>query len=153
MPSKKQKQGTCSKSSQVVATHAGAAVGLPPPGSALTQLPEALRPVSGALRLRPDSSPYAARSERRGESVKEVVLLLAARASVRRGDDLLSVVATGDVDGWRLREALTNACGRPLANWDGERCRTQADRVALVERTLGLYGYVAPRRGGWSVSQ
>lgn len=153
MSQRKRKSKTCSKPLQAVASHAGAAVGLPPPGLALTQIPEALRPRSGQLRIRPTDSPYSARAERRGDLQSTVALLLTVRVGARRGATLIEVVANGSIDGWRAREALTNAAGRPLALWDGERHRTQADRLALVERALGLYGYTPPRRGGWSVSR
>lgn len=147
----KRKSKTCSKSLQVVAEHAGAAVGLPPPGEALTSMPEALRRRAGSIRIRNTESPYAARSERRGELRAVVAGLLEVRRGAQRGSSLLGIVADGTTEGWRLREALTNAAGAPLARWDGEQYRSQADRLALVERALDLYGYVRPRRGGWSV--
>lgn len=134
-------------------THAGASVGLPPPGAALTQLPEALRPRSGVIRIKRSDSPYAARSDRRGDRVRVVALLLSVRTLARRGRSLVDIVSTGELDGWRAREALSNACGEPLLQWDSHGHRTQADRMALVERALGLYGYVAKRRGGWAVSR
>jgi len=53
MPSGKRETKSRSKNGQPVAVepHAGAAVGLPPPGSRLTQFPDALRPITGALRV------------------------------------------------------------------------------------------------------
>ena len=155
MPHGKRSRRACSKSKQAVAlTHAGAAVGLPPPGMAITELPEALLPRSGSLRMAKEESPYAARAERHGELKRVVTLLLDVRSRARRGSTLLDAVATGDADGWAVREALSNACGYPLSGWDGAAFRTQSDRLALVDRALGLYGYVErARRGGWSVSQ
>lgn len=155
MPQDKRSRRVCSELSRAVAndTHAGASIGLPPPGAALTKLPEALAPWSGALRIPPSDSPYAARAERHGELSRVVALLLDVRSRARCGSTLLDAVATGDAGGWAAREALSNACGTPLANWDQERFRTQADRLALVDRALGLYGHVPTRRGGWSVGR
>lgn len=148
----KRSKKTCSKPLRVVASHSGAAVGLPPPGEALTSMPEALRGRrAGAIRIKKSESPYAARSERRGDLRAVVAGLLEVRRRTQRGESLVGIVADGTPEGWRLREALTNAAGAPLLRWDGEQYRTQADRLALVERTLDLYGYVRPRRGGWSV--
>lgn len=152
MSERKRSRRARSKALRVEA-HVGASVGLPPPGSALTQLPEALRPRSGVIRIKPSDSPYAARSDRRGDRARVVALLLTVRTLARHGRSLIDIVSTGELDGWRAREALSNACGESLLQWDSYSHRTQADRMALVERALGLYGYVSKRRGGWAVSQ
>ena len=150
-------------------------IGLPPPGAALTQPPEALRP-------RHNGSAMGSRSTRRNESAYVVRLddaqprhelaslehrleplhardicrrLVAVRAAVRRGSTILDNVADGTIPGWRARMAISRLC--PAANlllWDSEKWRTQMEREALIEKCLGLYGYVEPRRrGGWAVGR
>lgn len=147
----KRSKRTCSKSLRVVTPQS---IGLPPVGHALTSMPEQLQAsrAAGAIRIRKSESPYAARAERRGDLRVVVALLLEVRRRARRGESLLDI-ADASAEGWLAREALSNAAGRPLAGWDSEQWRTQTDRLALVERTLDLYGYVRPRRGGWTVGR
>lgn len=97
-------------------------------------------------------SPLADRAERRGHLTELSAHLLGVKAAVAAGDTLLEAVGDGTLWGWRSREALSHALGVPVANWDRERGRTQAERLALVERVLSELGVALVRRGGWSVS-
>lgn len=97
-------------------------------------------------------SPLADRAERRGQLTELSAHLFGVKAAVAAGDSLLEAVGDGTLWGWRSREALSHALGVPLANWDRERGRTQAERLALVDRVLSELGVTQVRRGGWSVS-
>lgn len=93
-------------------------------------------------------SPFASRARASGVADDLVARLMAARRKVARGATLLEVVADGTASGWRLRLALSNALGVPLANWDVQPGRTQLERAAVVERVLGEFGQRTLALGG-----
>lgn len=117
---------------------------------ARTPMSERLQPTMGSRRAGGPKSPYAVRSERKGQLVELVDVLRRVRFGVQDGEALTDAVADGTLWGWRAREALSNCLGVPLANWDREPGRTMGERLALVERVLAECGE-APRRGGWTV--
>lgn len=107
----------------------------------------------GERRAAEEKSPYAARSERKGQLPALIDFLRLVRAAVLKGATLLEGVADGTVNGWRARQALSHCLGEPLANWDRQRGRTQLEREAVIERALGELGASPQRHGGWSVSR
>lgn len=100
-------------------------------------------------------SPQRARAERSGTIGQLRATLSAARSHVVGGGTLLEAVADGTAAGWQARLALQHALsfGENLADWDNAAGRTQAERLALVERVLAELGDEPTRRGGWSVSR
>lgn len=137
---------------------------------ALTPMPEELRPASqraksaaavsvGVVAVRRGQSkrgydtgaPWVSRAKARGDFMEEQHRLEAVRDLVAAGWTLLEAVADGTLWGWRLRLDLSNVCGEALANWDRKPGRTQAERLAVVERALGEMAEQAPR-GGWTVT-
>lgn len=160
------------KRQQAVATHAGAAVGLPPPGEALTPMPAALRSgfSVGAIRARRESG-YVAREFGppdvdqsaelpaesgclRPSSATIVARLAALLVSVRRGDRIFDALADGELVSWHARMLLWRAQSAHGLNPDTDRHYTVTERVALVRAVLDALG--APktqRRGGWQVSR
>lgn len=179
-PKRSTNNKTSSKARHPVA-RTSADIGLPPPGAALTPLPEALRSghtgsAMGSRSTRRNESAYVLRLKEEASPQRVIAAperqraplehrldpshaknicrrLVAVRAAVRRGSTILDNVADGTMPGWRARMAISRLC--PAANlltWDTEEWRTQLEREALIEKCLGLYGYVKPkRRGGWSV--
>lgn len=167
------KSAACSGLSRVVTP---ADIGLPAPGLAVTRLPEALGSRYVARRLGAKVSAYAVTVgpvspvlavvgatyaeaapfiERSGDNRAAIIKrLVSARAAVRNGEKILDAVADGTLEGWHARMAIARHC--PAANlvaFDGERYRTKLERLAVLEKTLVLLGYVEPkRRGGWAVS-
>ncbi len=120
----------------------------PPPLELMTQRAP---PISGARRVAVAKSPYAVRSERKGQLVGLVEFLLEVRREVRDGGSLTDAVAVGTLWGWRARLALSDVLEVPLANWDRAPGRTQLERLAVVERALAECGHVENHRGGWTV--
>lgn len=136
---------------------------------ALTPMPEELRPhgktgqsapVSlGVVAVRRErsrrgydtSAPWVTRTKAVGLFADMRTHLEAARELVLAGDDLLTIVADGTLWGWRLRMALSSVVGEALANWDRRPGRTQAERLAVLDRALGEMAEQAPR-GGWTVT-
>lgn len=136
---------------------------------ALTPMPEELRPhgkqgqsapvSSGVVAVRREKSrrgydtgaPWVTRAKARGDFMEERHRLEAVRDLVAAGWSLLEAVADGTLWGWRLRLDLSNVCGEALANWDRKPGRTQAERLAVVDRALGEMAEQAPR-GGWVVT-
>lgn len=107
---------------------------------------------TGSRRVAESKSPYAVRAEGKGQLVELVDVLRRVRGEVQAGAALTDAVADGTLWGWRSRQALSNALGVPLANWDREPGRTTLERLALVERVLAECG-VEAHRGGWAVSR
>lgn len=113
-------------------------------------------PVSGARLAKSAQSgyvaPVTARLERTGKSGAVVARLKRLRQQVLNGDTLSDAIADGQLESWQAREPLGVACeSRSVIEWDSRIGRTQADRVAVVDKALVLSGFV--RRGGWRVSR
>lgn len=137
---------------------------------ALTPMPEALRgqkqpistaaslPTTGARRVRGRRSSYSigvgcGLGLDRAKTMRAAIpALLVARASLLRGGLLFDGVAVGTADGWTARMLLQRACDATnLHAWETAKGRTEAERLALVDRVLADCGHV--RRGGWTVSR
>lgn len=137
---------------------------------ALTPMPEELRPASerrdsaravavgGVVRRRERSkrgydagAPWAGRTVAAGLHADMRQHLESARELVLADWSLLDVVGDGTLWGWRLRMVLSGIVGEALANWDVAPGRTQAERLAVVDRALGELAEQSPR-GGWMVT-
>lgn len=126
-----------------------------PPGERRESSPKsgALYGVEGGRRDGFDAdAPWAWRVVEAGHGPEVAESLSTCRSAVIEGSTLMEVVADGTLKGWHCREALSAVAGEPLANWDTRRGRTQAERLAVVERAIGELGARRPlRRGGWTV--
>lgn len=126
----------------------------PPPAELRVSASEA---VSGRRVVGGRRSPYAsalgARIERQGATVELRARLEELRRAVLAGHGILNVVADGTLWGWQTRMALQHELhGLSLADWDAG--RTEAERLALIERVLAqLVGAEPKRKGGWRVSR
>lgn len=115
--------------------------------------------VSGERRAKRERSAYVAtlhpageRLKRQGQLALVVARLKRLRAQVLAGLTLNEALVDGQMDSWHARGPLDIAARKTALLWDDEdRPRhTLAERVALVDKALGLLGAV--RRGGWFVA-
>ena len=98
------------------------------------------------------ASPRADRLRRTGCLEQVVKHLEVVRRHVAGGGSITEALLTGTLAAWHARLALNAGCdSASVATWD-ER-RTQAERLALVDRVLGELGGKQQHGGGWSVSR
>ena len=158
-----------SKRLQVVVEAVATGLGLTHP--ALTPMPEELRPVEERRKSAPVGAvggvavrrvrgargydvgaPWVGRIDRAGLHADMKQHLEAARVEVLGGASLLDVVCDGTLWGWRLRMCFSGIASEAIANWDAVPGRTQAERLAVVERAIGELAEQERNAGGWTVT-